>query len=288
MPADARILAPIPAGIVEARVRLALEEDLGDPPRDVTTAASLPPGLMAEARLVARSAGVVAGLEVAAEAFRQVDSSLAFRPDVADGDAVTEGAIIARVAGPLPGLLAGERVALNFLQRLSGVATMTRRYVEAAAPVAILDTRKTTPGLRSLEKHAVRAGGGVSHRSGLHDAILIKDNHVAAAGGVAEAVRRARSAALPIEVEVDTLAQLAEALEAAADVILLDNMTPAQVRQAVVTTAGRALLEVSGGVTLATVGDYASTGVDRISVGALTHSAPALDISMEVTRTWQS
>jgi nicotinate-nucleotide pyrophosphorylase (carboxylating) len=192
------------------------------------------------------------------------------------------------VRGPLGSLLRAERTALNFLQQLSGVATLTRLYVDAARERSIvLDTRKTAPGLRPLQRHAVRAGGGVNHRFDLADAVLVKDNHVAAAGGTAEAIRLARGSGLPVEVEVETLAELDVALAEQAECVLLDNMTPAQVGEAVRRTAGRSVLEVSGGVTLATIEAYATTGVDRISVGALTHSAPALDVSMEVTCTWR-
>jgi nicotinate-nucleotide pyrophosphorylase (carboxylating) len=207
-----------------------------------------------------------------------------------DGARVDSGDEVARVTGPLGSILTGERTALNFLQHMSGIATLTRRYVDALVPypnVILLDTRKTMPGLRSLERAAVRAGGGHNHRDGLWDAILIKDNHVAAAGGVATAVERARRARMPVEVEVDTLSELAEALAAGAEIVLLDNMSPELMRQAVEITAGRAKLEASGGMTVKGAVAAAEAGVDRISVGALTHSAPALDLSLEVTRTWQ-
>jgi nicotinate-nucleotide pyrophosphorylase (carboxylating) len=209
---------------------------------------------------------------------------------VSDGTRLAAGDEVARVTGSLSTILIGERTALNFLQRMSGIATMTRRYADALAPypnVTLLDTRKTTPGLRSLERAAVRAGGGHNHRDGLWDAILIKDNHVAAAGGVREAIKRARKAAMPVEVEVETLEQLAEALDCGAEIVLLDNMTAEVMRQAVEITAGRAKLEASGGMTLEGAVAAARAGVDRISVGALTHSAPALDLSLEVTRTWR-
>lgn len=287
MPVDAGGLA---AEAVARAVEIALAEDLGDPARDLTSEAVVPAGLEAEAHLVSRARGIVAGLEVAAATFRRVDPEIRLRPALADGEAVASGSLIATVGGPLASLLGGERVALNFLQRLSGVATLTRAFVDAVVPfeVEILDTRKTTPGLRELEKYAVRRGGGRSHRRGLYDAILIKDNHVVAAGGVGEAVRRARATGLPVEVEVDDLEQLREALAAGAEVVLLDNMSPPMVAQAVQIAAGRVSLEVSGGVSLANVRDYAATGVARISVGALTHSAPAHDISMEVTRRWRT
>jgi len=271
---------------VEDKVREALAEDAAD--RDVTTGAVVPPDACAEVELRAGADGVVAGLAVAQEAFRQVDGEIAFEALVEDGGRVAPGDVLARARGPLAGILRAERTALNFLQQLSGVATLTRRYVDAAAPAAVLDTRKTAPGLRRLQRLAVRAGGGVNHRPDLAGAVLIKDNHVAAAGGTAAAIRLARAAGLPVEVEVETLDELDAALAERAECVLLDNMSPAEVAEAVRRTAGRALLEVSGGVTLATIAGYAATGVDRISVGALTHSASALDISMEVTRTWRS
>jgi nicotinate-nucleotide pyrophosphorylase (carboxylating) len=266
----------------------ALVEDLGADFADVTTDAVVAPGLCAEAEIRSGGPGVVAGLPVAEEVFRQVDTGVRFEPRIADGAVVEPGALLARVSGPLRGLLRSERVALNFLQQLSGVATQTRRYVDAAGSgAAVLDTRKTVPGLRPLQRYAVLAGGGVNHRYNLADAILVKDNHVAAAGGTAAAIRLAGQSGLPVEVEVENLEQLEAALREGADAVLLDNMTPAEVAEAVRRSAGRTVLEVSGGVTLATIAQYAATGVDRISVGALTHSAPALDISMEVIRTWQ-
>jgi nicotinate-nucleotide pyrophosphorylase (carboxylating) len=265
----------------------ALDEDAAD--RDVTTAAVVPSDLWAEAELLAGAEGVVAGLAAAEEAFLQVDSDAAFEALAADGDLVGPGDVLARATGRLAGLLRAERTALNFLQQLSGVATLTRRYVDAAGPAAaVLDTRKTVPGLRPLQRLAVRAGGGVNHRTDLAEAVLVKDNHVAAAGGTAAAVRLARRSGLPVEVEVESLEELDAALAERAEVVLLDNMGPAQVVEAVRRAAGRAVLEVSGGVTLDTVAAYGATGVDRISVGALTHSAPALDISMEVRRTWSN
>jgi nicotinate-nucleotide pyrophosphorylase (carboxylating) len=270
---------------VERKVREALDEDAAG--RDVTTAAVVPADLWAEAELLAKEDGVIAGLAVAGEVFRQVDAGAGLKAVVADGARVGTGVVVARVTGPLAGLLRAERTALNFLQQLSGVATLTRRHVDAAGRAAVLDTRKTAPGLRPLQRHAVRAGGGVNHRPDLASAVLVKDNHVAAAGGTAAAIRLARRAGLPVEVEVESLEALDIALEEGAETVLLDNMTPARVAEAVSRAAGRAVLEVSGGVTLATVAAFAATGVDRISIGALTHSAPALDISMEVTRTWR-
>jgi nicotinate-nucleotide pyrophosphorylase (carboxylating) len=273
---------------LRAKVAEALAEDLGPERLDLTSDAVVPHGLLAEAEIEARATGVVAGLIAAEEAFRQVDAAIAFETAAGDGARVSPGMVVARVEGSLSSLLRAERVALNFLQQLSGVATLTRRYVEAAGPsVAVLDTRKTVPGLRPLQRYAVLAGGGVSHRFNLADAVLVKDNHVAAAGGTAAAIRSARQAGRPVEVEVETLAELEIALAENAEAVLLDNMTPDEVASAVSLTAGRAVLEVSGGVTLGTIAAYAATGVDRISVGALTHSAPALDISMEVTRTWR-
>jgi len=263
----------------------ALDEDAAD--RDVTTAAIVPDDLWAEADLLAGADGVVAGLDAAEEAFVQVDGDAEFDALVADGARVARGDVLARVRGRLAGLLRAERTALNFLQQLSGVATLTRRYADAAGGSAVLDTRKTVPGLRPLQRLAVAAGGGVNHRADLAEAVLVKDNHVAAAGGTAAAVRLARRSGLPVEVEVESLDELEAALAERAETVLLDNMTPDQVAEAVRRTAGRAVLEVSGGVTLDTVAAYAATGVDRISVGALTHSAPALDISMEVRRTWR-
>jgi nicotinate-nucleotide pyrophosphorylase (carboxylating) len=271
---------------LEDKVREALDEDAAD--RDVTTDAVVPPGLCAEAELRTGAPGIVAGLAVAREAFRQVDGGAEFEALVEDGAGVAPGDVLARVRGPLAGLLRAARTALNFLQQLSGVATLTRRHVDAAGSTAVLDTRKTAPGLRPLQRLAVRAGGGVNHRPDLAGAVLIKDNHVAAAGGTAEAIRMARRTGLPVEVEVEALEELDVALAERAECVLLDNMTPTEVGEAVRRTAGRAVLEVSGGVTLATIAAFAATGVDRISVGALTHSAPALDISMEVTRTWHS
>jgi len=267
---------------------LALAEDIGG--GDITSAVTVPVGRQAWGKLLAKAAGVISGLDVAGEVFRRVDPAISFSPLVADGDAVEAMTPIATVEGPARGVLAAERVALNLLQRLSGVATMTARYVAAVrgTTARIVDTRKTTPGLRALEKAAVRHGGGHNHRFGLTDGVLIKDNHLAAVGGpdrVARAVALARQGAphtLRIEIEVTTLDELAQALEAGADVVLLDNMEVAALREAVATTGGRALLEASGGVTLASVAEIAATGVDLISVGALTHSAPALDISLDL------
>ena len=271
-------------------VALALEEDLGERGADLTTEAVVDAELMGQAVVIARKPGVLSGTDVAARVFELVHPPCEYHPLLADGTRLKAEDRVAHVSGPLASILTAERTALNFLQRLSGIATMTRRYADALGDypeVRLLDTRKTTPGLRFLERAAVRAGGGHNHRDGLWDAILIKDNHVAAAGGVTEAIRRARRARMPIEVEVDTLEQLREALDGGAEMVLLDNMSPELMRRAVEMTAGRAQLEASGGMTLEGAVAAAKAGVDRISVGALTHSAPALDLSLEVTKTWR-
>ncbi len=278
------------ADAADALIRLALAEDFGST-GDRTSLATIPESAQAKAAFVARVAGVVAGLPVAERVCRAVSAELIFTPSVPDGALTQRGTVLATVTGPLRAILGAERTALNFLQRLSGVATMTRKFVDAAAmfPAKILDTRKTTPGWRLLEKFAVRAGGGTNHRTGLFDGILIKDNHLAGLGGdIARAVEAARNypgnAGLAVEVEVDTLEQLESALAVKADIVLLDNMSLDQLRAAVDrrnAIAPDTLLEASGGVNLATVRDIAATGVDRISVGALTHSAPALDIGLD-------
>ncbi len=268
-------------------VRRALEEDLG--PGDVTSTWTLPPHQRAQGTFVAKEEGVVAGLLVAREVFRQLDPEVILTLWVEDGMPVAPGTAVARVEGPAISILSGERTALNFLQRMSGIATATRRYVEAVkgTGAVILDTRKTAPGLRALDKWAVRLGGGQNHRQGLYDMVLIKDNHIAAAGGITRAVERVRArnrAGLPVEVEVKTLAELDEALalEPPVDRIMLDNMDLPTMREAVRRTAGRVPLEASGGVNLETVRAIAETGVNYISVGALTHSVRALDISLEL------
>jgi nicotinate-nucleotide pyrophosphorylase (carboxylating) len=259
----------------------ALAEDVGT--GDVTTTTLVPAGATGRATLTQKAPGVIAGLDVAAAVFERVDPSLHFAPRVDEG-VWREGGLVAEVEGPSRSILTAERTALNLLQRLSGVATMTARFVKAVegSGARILDTRKTTPGMRMLEKRAVATGGGVNHRVGLYDAILVKENHSAMAGGVGEATRRALAAAdgLLVEIECATLDEVREALDAGAPRILLDNMTNDQLRAAVELTAGRAELEASGNVSLATVGAIAATGVDFISVGALTHSAPVLDISL--------
>lgn len=252
---------------------------------DVTTEATVPSAARARGIFIAKANCVVAGVEVAFETFRQVDASVRTTALVADGGRCAAGETIAQIDGPARALLIGERTALNFLQRLSGIATMARRFVDAGGgKITILDTRKTTPTLRVLEKYAVRVGGATNHRSGLYDAVLIKDNHIRLAGGVRDAVARARAhrPQLPIEVEAETLAQVDDALAAGADIILVDNMTTAQIREAVQRASGRARIEISGGVTLERLPELAETGADFVSVGALTHSAPAIDISFEI------
>lgn len=271
----------------EAIIDLALAEDIGT--GDVTTLATVPAETRARGAMIAKAEGVISGLAAAAAVFHRVDPSISVVLRVTDGAAVRPKTVIAEVEGPARSILMAERVALNLVQRLSGVATLTARYVAAVAgtKARIVDTRKTTPGLRVLEKQAVRDGGGHNHRVGLSDGILIKDNHLAAIGGpdrISRAIERARAFAphtLKVEVEVTTLEEVQQALDAGADVILLDNMDLETMRRAVELVAGRALLEASGGITLATVRAVAETGVDLISVGALTHSAPALDISLD-------
>jgi len=261
-------------------VRAWLAEDLGE--GDLTSDALVPEDATAAASILLKERGVVSGLEVARAVFAELDPNVRFDPMTADGEQ-TEGEI-ARLEGRARALLGGERLALNLLGRLSGVATLTRCYVGAVAGtgVEILDTRKTTPGLRTLEKYAVRCGGGRNHRLALDDGILIKDNHLRVAGTIGAAVELAQATGAEVEVECDTLEQLEEALAAGADVILLDNMTPALLTRAVALTGGRAKLEASGGVTLENVRAIAETGVDFVSIGALTHSAKAIDVSMEV------
>jgi nicotinate-nucleotide pyrophosphorylase (carboxylating) len=266
---------------IDAIVARALAEDVGE--GDVTTAATVLAGARARAVIIQKAPGVVFGLDLAERTFRALDPEVTVRRLAPEG-AWSEGGPILELEGSARALLTAERTALNFLQRLSGVATLTARCVSAVAGTGarILDTRKTTPGLRALEKAAVAAGGGTNHRAGLDDAILIKENHAALAGGVAEAVSRARAASpgLPLEVECRTAAEVDEALAAGAPRILLDNMNLAELLAAVDQAGGRAELEASGGVTLQTLGEIAATGVDFISVGALTHSAPALDLSL--------
>lgn len=281
-----------PAVLSLLRLSIAEDVDLEGPAsiegataRDVTSAATLDARTYLEGRLVAKESGVIAGLPLARALFRLLDDDLSFTPAVEEGTEVEAGQTVATVAGPGRALLTAERPALNFVGRLSGIATRTRRFVDAVAhtDADLLDTRKTLPGHRRLDKYAVRQGGGRNHRMGLSDMVLIKDNHIDGAGGITEAVRRVREThgdKYPIEVEVKTLNELDEALAVAPDVILLDNMPPDTLRQAVGRTDGHVPLEASGGVTLDTVRTVAETGVDRISVGALTHSPDALDVSI--------
>jgi nicotinate-nucleotide pyrophosphorylase (carboxylating) len=271
------------AGFVAA----ALGEDLAGG-SDVTTAATVPPGQRGRADLVARTAGVVAGLPVAEAVFALVSAGLRCAPRAADGERVAAGQPVLTVTGPVGPILTAERTALNLLCHLSGIATLTRRWADAVegSKARIRDTRKTTPGLRALEKYAVRCGGGINHRMSLSDAALIKDNHVAAAGSAAAAFAAVRALApgLPVEVECDTLEQVAEALAAGADLILLDNFALADMAKAVRLAGGRAVLEASGGLTLAGARAVAATGVDYLAVGSLTHSAPALDIGLDLVQ----
>ena len=274
--------------LYEDLLRRALLEDLGGA-GDLTTDAIVDDGIRARARFVARRAGRIAGLRIALDTLRLLDSALEAEVVHGDGDDVEAGSVLARVEGVARALLTGERVALNLLGRLSGIATATRDLARTTAPhrARIADTRKTTPGLRLLEKYAVRVGGGANHRFGLDDAILIKDNHVAIAGGVGPAIERARAAAghtVKIEVEVDSLDQLDRALSLGADLVLLDNFSIEEMREAVRRAAGRAVLEASGGITAATAAATAATGVDLLSVGWLTHSAPALDVALDFER----
>ncbi len=273
-----------PARELDVLIDAALREDIGS--GDATTLAVVAPEQMAQGVFLAKAEGVVAGLPVAARVFGLLDPGVRFEAVVSDGAAVAVGTVLARVTGRAHTLLQGERVALNFLRSLSGTASLTARFVERVAGRAtVLDTRKTIPGLRWLQRYAVRVGGGSNHRFGLADGILIKDNHVRAAGGVAAAVGRARARGpqgLRVEVECTTMAEVDEALAAGAEIILLDNMEPAMIRQAVDRIAGRARTEASGGITLDNVADVAATGVDALSVGALTHSAAALDLSLEL------
>lgn len=279
------MLAPLSRLLLEPLARGALLEDLGRA-GDLTSDAIAPPELNVRAVLAARQPGVVAGVDLARLAFELVDPRISVSVVRPDGAAVAAGERIAAIAGPARGVLTAERTALNFLSHLSGIATATASIVAAIRPyrAKVVCTRKTTPGLRAVEKYAVRAGGGANHRFGLDDAILIKDNHVAIAGGVGEAVRRAKRSAghlVKIELEVDTLRQLAEALEHGVDVVLLDNMTPEMLTKAVAMVGGRAVTEASGRITPATAPAIAASGVDIISVGWLTHSAPILDIGLD-------
>ncbi|GLY97039.1 carboxylating nicotinate-nucleotide diphosphorylase [Actinoplanes sp. NBRC 103695] len=275
------------AAAVERIIGTALAEDLGDPPRDVTSEATIPADQVDTAELVARAPGVVAGLEVAARVFAATSGGTAtFEQLVADGTAVTRGDVLARVTGPTRALLTAERTALNLLCRMSGVATHTRRWADvlAGTKATVLDTRKTTPGLRALEKYAVRAGGGTNKRMGLYDVAMIKDNHKLAAGSITAAYRRVRETFpdVGVQVEVTTVAEAVEAVEAGADFLLCDNMRPDLLREVVAAVGDRAELEATGNLTLETAADYAATGVDYLSVGGLTHSSPILDIAMDL------
>ena len=267
---------------IERAITIALEEDIGS--GDVTSNATLPEDLVYNGRFLIKAPGIIAGLNIAELVFKEVDDRIILSPLIEDGTAVSAGDIIATISGPARSLLTAERTALNFMQRMSGIATLTRQFMDAvsATNAVILDTRKTVPGLRALDKMAVRQGGGQNHRIGLYDMVMIKDNHIAAAGGITTAVSRVRAANqnLPIEVEVKNLTELQEALPLHVDRIMLDNMSLAEMREAVGMVNGRCQLEASGNVTLQTVAAIAATGVDYISSGALTHSVTALDISL--------
>ncbi|RKU12534.1 nicotinate-nucleotide diphosphorylase (carboxylating) [Candidatus Poribacteria bacterium] len=267
-------------------IELAFEEDIGI--GDITTDATVPPTQTGIGTLLAKSEGIVAGLPVAERVFEKLDATLTFRTRVKDGDAVVAGTPIAEVQGSAKTILIGERTALNFLQRLSGIATLTAQFVAAVADyhTKIVDTRKTAAGWRAVQKYAVRVGGGQNHRFGLYDGVLIKDNHIVAAGGIRNAVQRARQTVphtAKIEVEVETLDQVDKALKAGADILLLDNMSPSTMKSVVHEVGDLAVIEASGGITLDKVKTVAATGVDLISVGALTHSAMPMDISLTLT-----
>ena len=281
-----RLPAQLPRLLVERAVAAALEEDLGLA-GDLTSQAVLAPGDVATASISAREPGVIAGLDLAAAAFRLVGDGIVFEAQVTDGDRIAAGGVVAMVTGPARLVMSAERVALNFLNHMSGIATLTREYADAVAGTGaqICDTRKTTPGMRAFQKYAVRCGGGANHRYSLSDAILIKDNHIAVAGSVTAAYRAAEAFAghlVAIEVEVQTLAELAEALTAGARVVLLDNMDNEMLRQAVANTAGRARLEASGGVKLDRVRSIGETGVDYISTSQITMGAKPLDLGLDV------
>jgi nicotinate-nucleotide pyrophosphorylase (carboxylating) len=274
---------PLDPALYREVVRRALAEDLGW--GDVTTEAVIPSELRARGVILAKSSCVIAGLDVAAEAFSQLDPGCVFARKRTDGDRCEPGDIVAEIHGQAASMLTAERTALNFLQRLSGIATLTRRFVDASGgTITVLDTRKTTPTLRALEKYAVRAGSGTNHRAGLDDGVLIKDNHVRLAGGVAEAVKRMKAAGpeMPIEVEAQSLEDVDAAIAAGADIILVDNLPIEVIREAVKRISGRAKIELSGGVTLERIPALATTGANYVSVGALTHSAPAADLSFEL------
>ena len=274
---------PLDAGQYRELVRRALAEDLGW--GDVTTEGLIDREQNAKGVILAKSPCVLAGLDVACEAFRQLDPGVGITLNRKEGDRCSAGDIVATLRGSAAGLLTAERTALNFLQHLSGIATLTRRFVDAAGGrIIVLDTRKTTPLLRALEKYAVRAGGGRNHRSAMDDGILIKDNHLRLAGGVADAVRKMRAAnrEMPTEVEAQSLDEVRGAIEGGADIVLLDNMSTPEIQEAVRLCADRAKVEISGGVTLERMPELAATGADYVSIGALTHSAPAVDLSFEL------
>ena len=276
-------MTPLDPAAYADLVRRAVAEDVGS--GDVTTRVLVPRGARASAQLVAKSDCVIAGVPVAAAVFTEVDRDIRLTARSEDGQRCRPGDVIADLAGPAGSMLTAERTALNFLQHLSGIATLTRRFVDVAAGrLTILDTRKTIPTLRGLEKYAVRCGGGTNHRMGLFDAVLIKDNHIRLAGGIGAAVGRVRAsgASMSIEVEAQSLADVDDALTAGADVIMLDNLSDAEMREAVGRVAGRAKIEISGGVTLERIPALVTIGADVVSVGALTHSAPAADISLEM------
>jgi len=280
------LIPPLNPMLIEDVIDRTLAEDLGRA-GDITTLATIPASARARAVIAARESGVIAGSDLAIAAFRRLDQSIRFDTHVADGVSVSKGDVALAIEGPARAILSAERTALNFMGRLSGIASLTARYVEKVkhTKARIVCTRKTTPGLRAFEKHAVRCGGGFNHRFGLDDAILIKDNHIAVAGGVTKALRAAKAFAghlVKIEIEVDTLDQLDEVIREGADVVLLDNMTPAHLKDAVARVKGKMLTEASGGVTLETVVAIAESGVDMISVGALTHSAKVLDLGLDI------
>ncbi|MBN1225965.1 MAG: carboxylating nicotinate-nucleotide diphosphorylase [Deltaproteobacteria bacterium] len=270
---------------IDKIIDAALEEDIGN--GDITTASIIDSPAKGKARLIAKEEILLAGLEIFTRVLTRIDPDITVKWNFDDGDTVPRGHVIGTIAGSLQGILTGERTALNFLQHLSGIATLTKEYVDKTDPskIRVVDTRKTTPGLRILEKYAVRVGGGFNHRLGLFDGILVKDNHIVAAGSITKAIQKVRETAphtLKVEVEVEDIRGLEEALTAGADVVLLDNMSLEDMKKAVLVAKGRVLLEASGGVTLETVGEVVKTGVNLVSVGALTHSARSVDISLEV------
>ncbi len=281
------MLSPDSNYFYEALIELAFKEDLGPKAEDITSIATIPLNVNAECRIECKESAIIAGIHVATEIFHKIDTNIRVNSFHKDGDFVkVVNARIATVAGPARSIMMAERLALNFMQRMSGVATLTNKFVQLASPhkIIILDTRKTVPGMRTFQRDAVRLGGGKNHRFGLFDAILIKDNHIAIAGGISKAIKLSR-ATYPdkkIEVETTSLAEVAEALAGKADTILLDNMTPEMIKEAVKVIDGRAFIEVSGGITIDTIEDYCVPGVNAISVGAITHSAPNVDLSLEV------